>query len=187
MASMLLCSWSFHQAQYMLDGDALAQLESPAAIEQQLQPMIDVAYADDVAFKRALVASIGAEETRRMESQLIQSAIKINPTLVLIGILGFVASFALSLGPVMWVMLPEIFPNQVRGVAMAVTGTLNSTVSFGVQFIFPWQLTNLGAGNTFLGYALFALLFLLLTVWLVPETKNKSLEELEAELTRGRQ
>jgi len=85
----------------------------------------------------------------------------------------------------MWVMLPEIFPNQVRGVAMAVTGSLNSAVSFGVQFIFPWQLSNMGAGNTFLGYALFAAIFLVVVIWLVPETKNKTLEELEAELTRA--
>ena len=50
--------------------------------------------------------------------------------------------------------------DQVRGVAMAVTGTVNSSVSFLVQFIFPWQLNNTGAASTFLGYALFALLFL---------------------------
>ena len=182
--SMLLCSWSFHQAEYRLEADALAQLEN-RDVAEQLQPMLDTAYEDDVAFKRALVDNIGAEQARRMESQLIQSAIDINPTLVLIGILGFVASFALSLGPVMWVMLPEIFPNQVRGVAMAVTGSVNSAVSFGVQFIFPWQLNNMGAGSTFLGYAVFALVFLVLVVWLVPKTKNKTLEELEAELTRG--
>ena len=41
-----------------------------------------------------------------------------------------------SVGPVMWVMLPEIFPNKVRGVAMAMTGVVNSGVSFGVQFAF---------------------------------------------------
>lgn len=182
--SMLLCSWSFYQAEYRLQPDAVAQLENQD-IARQLQPIVGVDYEDDVAFKRALEATIGAEETRRLQSQLIQSAISINPTLVLIGILSFVASFAMSLGPVMWVMLPEIFPNQVRGVAMAVTGTVNSAVSFGVQFIFPWQLNNVGAASTFLGYALFALLFLVAAFWLVPETKGKTLEELEAELHRG--
>lgn len=183
MLSMLLCSWSFHQAEYRLQPDAVAALEEPSLIPQ-LAPMLNVDYADDVAFKRALVEAIGREDARRFESELIQSAITINPALVLIGIIVFVASFALSLGPVMWVMLPEIFPNQLRGVAMAVTGTVNSGVSFAVQFIFPWQLSNLGAGNTFLGYALFAGFFLLVTLWRVPETKNKTLEELEAELTR---
>ena len=101
----------------------------------------------------------------------------------LISILLFVASFAVSLGPVMWVMLPEIFPNKVRGVGMALTGVVNSTVSFGVQFLFPWQLTNLGVAATFTGYALFAILGFALVLWLVPETRGKTLEELEIELT----
>lgn len=65
---------------------------------------------------------------------------------------------------------------------MAVTGVVNSGVSFGVQFIFPWQLTNLGVAATFTGYALFALLGLALVIWLVPETRGKTLEELELEL-----
>ena len=119
-----------------------------------------------------------------MDSELIQAAIRINPTLVLFGILLFVASFAVSLGPVMWVMLPEIFPNKVRGVAMAMTGVINSAVSFGVQFLFPWQLTNLGVAATFSGYALFAVIGLVLVIWLVPETRGKTLEELEVEFTR---
>ena len=54
-----------------------------------------------------------------------------------------------------------------------------------MQFVFPWQLNNVGAGNTFLGYAVFAVFFLVLVLWLVPETKNKTLEELEAELVRA--
>ena len=83
----------------------------------------------------------------------------------------------------MWVMLPEIVPNKVRGVAMAVTGVVNSGVSFGVQFLFPWQLTNLGVAITLAGYAGFAIIGLILVMWLVPETRGKTLEELEEELT----
>ena len=105
---------------------------------------------------------------------------------MLFGILLFVASFAVSLGPVMWVMLPEIFPNKVRGVAMAMTGVVNSGVSFGVQFMFPWQLTNLGVSMTLSGYAVFAVIGLVLVIWLVPETRGKTLEELEQEFTRGK-
>ncbi len=183
LVSMLLCSWSFHQADYRLQPESVAQLES-TELAQQLQPMVGVSYEDDVAFKRALVDTLGAEQARRLQSELIQAAIDINPILVLVGILGFVASFALSLGPVMWVMLPEIFPNQLRGVAMAITGTVNSGVSFGVQFAFPWQLTNLGVAATLGGYALFAIVGLVLVVWLVPETRGKTLEELEVEFTR---
>lgn len=183
--SMAICAWSFKNATYSLDDGALDGFNG-SAIEQRLDVLEGQSFADDVAFKAALVDALGEQEARKHESTLIQAAIKINPTLVLFGILLFVASFAVSLGPVMWVMLPEIFPNKVRGVAMAMTGVVNSGVSFGVQFMFPWQLTNLGVSMTLSGYAVFAVIGLVLVIWLVPETRGKTLEELEQEFTRGK-
>ena len=105
-----------------------------------------------------------------------------NPTIVLVGILGFVASFAFSLGPVMWVLFSEIFPNAIRGICMSLMGVVNSGVSFGVQVIFPWELNNLGTAMTFFLYAAFAFVFLILVIWLVPETRGRTLEQLEVEL-----
>jgi len=105
-----------------------------------------------------------------------------NPKIILVGILGFVASFAVSLGPVMWVLFSELFPNRVRGLAISFVGLINSAVSFSVQLIFPWELENLGNSVTFLIFGLFAVLGLILVMRLLPETKGKSLEELEAEL-----
>ena len=107
---------------------------------------------------------------------------EINPKIILVGILGFVASFAISLGPVMWVLFSELFPNRVRGLAISFVGLINSGVSFLVQLIFPWELQNLGNSLTFLIYGLFAIVGLILVMRLLPETKGKSLEELEAEL-----
>ncbi len=107
---------------------------------------------------------------------------EMNPTLILVGILGFVASFAMSLGPVMWVLFSELFPNRVRGLAISFVGLINSAVSFAVQLIFPWELENFGNSVTFLIYGLFAIVGLIIVVRLLPETKGKSLEELEAEL-----
>ena len=107
-----------------------------------------------------------------------------NPTLILIGILGFVASFAVSLGPVMWVLFSELFPNHIRGLAISFVGFLNSAVSFMVQLIFPWELAKLGSTGTFLLYGVFAFVGLLLMMKLLPETKGKSLEELEAILVK---
>jgi SP family arabinose:H+ symporter-like MFS transporter len=105
-----------------------------------------------------------------------------NPKLILVGILGFVASFAISLGPVMWVLFSELFPNRVRGLAISFVGLINSAVSFVVQLVFPWELQTLGNSATFLIYAAFAIVGLVLVMRLLPETKGKSLEELEAEL-----
>ncbi len=107
---------------------------------------------------------------------------EMNPTIILVGILGFVASFAISLGPVMWVLFSELFPNRVRGLAISFVGLINSAVSFSVQLIFPWELENFGNSVTFLIFGLFAVLGLIFVVRRLPETKGKSLEELEAEL-----
>jgi MFS transporter, SP family, arabinose:H+ symporter len=106
------------------------------------------------------------------------------PVLVLIGVLAFVASFAVSLGPIMWVLLSEIFPNRIRGVAISFVGLVNSMVSFGVQLIFPWELTKLGNSWPWVIYGGFALLGLLFIARLVPETRGRSLEELEQTLVR---
>jgi SP family arabinose:H+ symporter-like MFS transporter len=104
----------------------------------------------------------------------------LNPTLVLTGLLGFVASFAVSIGPVMWVLLSEIFPNRVRAVAISCVGLVNSTVCFLVQLVFPWQMEKFGGATTFLIYGVFALVGLLLMAKMLPETRGRSLEELEA-------
>jgi MFS family permease len=103
-----------------------------------------------------------------------------NPTLILIAIIAFVASFAISLGPVMWVLFSELFPNRIRGVAISFVGLINSAVSFIVQWIFPWELATFGSATTFLIYGVFAALGLVFIVKVIPETKGKSLEELEA-------
>jgi MFS transporter, SP family, arabinose:H+ symporter len=103
---------------------------------------------------------------------------------VLIAIAAFVASFAVSLGPVMWVMLSEIFPNEERASAMAAVGFWNSLVSASVTLLFPKELATWGPGGTFLCYGLLAVAGLVFVLLLAPETKGKSLEELEALLAR---
>jgi sugar porter (SP) family MFS transporter len=106
----------------------------------------------------------------------------VHPGWVLAGLLGFVASFAASLGPGLWVLLSEIFPNRVRGVAISFVGLVNSSVCTVVQLLFPWQMDRFGGAWTFLIYALFAALGLALLARMLPETRGRSLEELEASL-----
>jgi len=110
--------------------------------------------------------------------------IEMNANLILFGILGFVASFAFSLGPVMWVLFSELFPNKVRGIAISFVGLINSFVSFTVQLVFPWELENFGNSATFLIYGVFAIVGLVFLMRIMPETKGRTLEELEAELVR---
>jgi SP family arabinose:H+ symporter-like MFS transporter len=107
-----------------------------------------------------------------------------NPTLVLTGLLAFVACFAFSLGPGMWVLFSEIFPNRVRGLAISCVGFVNSSVCVVVQFLFPWQMEAHGGARTFLLYAVFACVGFALLVRMLPETRGRSLEELEESLVR---
>ena len=107
-----------------------------------------------------------------------------NPRLILVAIMGFVASFAVSLGPVMWVLFSELFPNRVRGVAISFVGLVNSATAFLVTLVFPWQLQSLGSSTTFLIYGVFAVAGLAFVMRVLPETKGRSLEELETVLVK---
>jgi sugar porter (SP) family MFS transporter len=106
------------------------------------------------------------------------------PTLVLVGALTFVGSFAMSLGPIMWVLFAEIFPNRIRAVAISFVGLVNSLVSVGVQLVFPWELAHLGSSAPWLIYGGLALLGLLFIARQVPETRGRSLEDLAQWLVR---
>ena len=180
---MLLLSYGFGAATYTFSADALAALPQDINVTA-LQPLLDQTFNSDVAFREAVVAAIGAEEYSRYQSVLVSGAILMNPTLILIGILGFVAGFGISLGPVMWVLFSELFPNRIRGIAISFVGLINSAVSFVVQLVFPWELENFGNSITFLIYGLFAIGGLVLVLRVLPETKGRSLEELEAELVK---
>lgn len=182
--AMLVLAWGFNSATYELNHTELTSLELPAEVEAKASALVGVSFSNDVAFKRALEDALGSESASRYQSAFITAAISINPTLILFGILGFVASFAISIGPVMWVMFSELFPLRVRGLAISFAGFINSGVSFSVQLVFPWELAVLGSSITFLIYGIFAFAGLLFIWRMVPETKNKSLEELELQLVR---
>jgi len=112
--------------------------------------------------------------------------IDMNATMVLIGILSFVAGFGISLGPVMWVLFSELFPNRLRGIAISFCGLINSSVSFIVQLVFPWELENFGPATTFLVYGSFAIVGLIFVMRVLPETKGRSLEQLQADLVTNK-
>jgi SP family arabinose:H+ symporter-like MFS transporter len=179
--SMCALSYGFSSATYTLPQNILEMLPD-ASLVPQLAAQVGTVYHSDIAFNDAMTAALGDIAFAENKSLLINSAISINAPLILLAILAFVASFAVSIGPVMWVLFSEIFPTAVRGLAISFVGLINSAVSFTVQFIFPWELDRLGAATTFLIYGLFAALGLVLIMKILPETKGRSLEELELEL-----
>jgi sugar porter (SP) family MFS transporter len=101
-------------------------------------------------------------------------------TLVCLG--TFIAFFAATWGPVVWVMLPEVLPLSVRGTAMGVAIFLHWGANFAVAQTFPMLLSAFGPGPVFLGYAGMGVLALLFVKTMVTETKGRSLEEIEAAL-----
>lgn len=94
-------------------------------------------------------------------------------------ILGFVATFSACIGPVFWTLISEIFPNKVRGSAMAIPVLTQWIANAIVVGFFPWMLANQGTAVTFGILAACSALMLWFTYKYVPETKGKTLEEIE--------
>jgi MFS family permease len=181
---MLTLAYGFSTATYTLDRSAIEAL--PEEIDRpRVMVLVDQVFTSDVDFRESVASKIGAENYSKHESALIRNAIDVNSFLVLAGILGFIASFAVSIGPVMWVLFSELFPNRVRGMAISFVGLINSTVAFLVSLVFPWELENLGNTKTFLVYGVIAVVGLVFVLRILPETRGRSLEELERELVRA--
>ena len=100
-------------------------------------------------------------------------------TLALVSANAYVFFFNLSWGPVMWVMLGEMFPNQIRGVGLAVSGLAQWMCNFLITMTFPLLLTGIGLAGAYGLYALGALLSVFFVLKMVHETKGKELEEME--------
>lgn len=92
--------------------------------------------------------------------------------------------YAMSLGPVTWVLLSEIFPNKVRGIGMAVCTAALWVASFLLTYTFPFLNSDLGTGGTFLLYSVICLCGFVFVWRKIPETKGKSLEQIEKELIK---
>ncbi|MGB5666199.1 MAG: sugar porter family MFS transporter [Maribacter sp.] len=114
----------------------------------------------------------------------------------LIGVLIFIGAFAMSMGPIVWVLLSEIFPNKIRSTAMAVAVAGQWLANYFVSQSFPMVvesdanrlIMDGGTWNNALPYFLFSgfIVIIILFVWkYIPETKGKTLEEMEALFEKG--
>jgi MFS transporter, SP family, xylose:H+ symportor len=109
--------------------------------------------------------------------------------LTLAFILGYTACFALSVGPVTWVILSEIFPTRIRGRALAIATFCLWAANLIVSQTFPmmdensWLIARFNHGFPFFIYAAFCVVLVALTIVAVPETKGRTLEEIEKQWT----
>jgi sugar porter (SP) family MFS transporter len=101
---------------------------------------------------------------------------------VLISLLLYIAFFAASLAPVMWVVTSEIYPTRIRGLAMSFSTGISYIITLLVVQFFPWMLSTLGGTVSFGIFGGFSLIAFLFIMFLIPETKGKSLEQIEKDL-----
>ena len=181
--SLLVCAYGFNEATYQLSKEEINQLEFSGS--QKLRPFAGKLYESDVAFKNDLKEVLGTKIYSKNDGAILEAATTINANLILIGILGFIACFAFSLGPVMWVLLSELYPIKYRGLAIGVIAFINSLISSLVQLVFPWELSNLGNALTFFLFGAVVLIGFFILLKILPETKGKSLEALEQELIKN--
>lgn len=101
---------------------------------------------------------------------------------VLVLVVTAIGIYAMSLAPIVWVILSEIFPNRIRGAAMALATFALWIACFVLTYTFPLLNKSLGAAGTFWVYAAVCILGFAFILLKLPETKGKSLEDIENEL-----
>jgi MFS transporter, SP family, arabinose:H+ symporter len=140
---------------------------------------VAIAYIDRLGRRPLLVWGVsGILLSLAVTGALFHFGIAEGPWL-LVFILTFIACFAFSFGPVTWVIISEIFPTRIRGRAMSIATMATWISTFLVGQTVPWLLVNLGPTGTFWLFALLCSPALYLGLRVLPETKGKSLEEIE--------
>lgn len=185
--SLFVLMTAFNQANYRLSPvfyEKLSNENLPKELITELENYAGKNFESEDIMLETISQNLDKAYVTKYKTKLVNNAIELNTFLVLLAILAYVASFAISLGPVMWVLLSEIFPNKLRGMAISIAGLFNSIVSFTVTLVFPWELENLGATGTFMIYGVFAALAFVFVKFVIVETKGKTLEEIEQSLVK---
>ncbi|MBD1390899.1 MFS transporter [Neiella sp. HB171785] len=181
LASHLLCWYGFSNASYVISQRTLDNV--PVSMDaSKLEPHTGKTFDSDIALKALLAETYEHKGAKLIEGYVIQSSVTMNATVILFGIFAFIGAFHFSIGPIMWVLISEISPNAIRSVAIPFFALTTSISSYLVQHLFPWQLNTIGAAGTFLMYGMFAAIPLLVVALFLPETKNKSIEDIEKTL-----
>ncbi len=191
----IISSVSFYKADYNITPDNLNSIVKELSeqgtengkiieIKAGLANLIEKEFTGEVAFFNAVEEKIGSVNYTQHKDTILEHSISMNAILLLAGILLFMASFAISLGPVTWALLSEIFPNKIRGLAISLSGFLNALVSSFMIIIFPISLEIMGSGSTYIILCGLCALGLIFVLKYIPETKGKSLEEIEKQLVK---
>lgn len=179
--------YGFDSATYELNEASIEKIESenPDFDTSRLDSFVGNVYSSDVALKADLATVYSLQELPLVSGPIIDSTITIEPIFVLFGLFAFYAAFNMSIGPIMWVMFSELFPTSVRSVALPFVALVQTISSWAVTQAFPWQMENLGSASTFLNFAIIGAIGFAAMFFLLPETKGKSIEQLERQLIKA--
>ena len=115
-----------------------------------------------------------------------ESALGSNLKYVAVGsLVTYIICFAMSLGPIGWIIVSEVFPLKIRGIAMSICTVSNFAFNFFVVGSFPILIHKIGGAYTFWGFAIVSFLCILFVYFFVPETKGISLEQIESNWIHG--
>lgn len=180
------------QAAGFTESDALMQNVIIGAVNVSFT-FLAIALVDKVGRKVLLLAGALGQAVMLAIMALIFGMADFNPDtgnlalsdnmglFALLAAMGYIGFFATTWGPVLWVMLGEMFPNQLRGAALAVCGILHWTSNFAITMSFPIMLASIGLGYSYGIYAAFGVLAYFVVRKFVNETKGRTLEEMSAE------
>ena len=101
------------------------------------------------------------------------------------GLIAYIICFAMSLGPIGWILVSEVFPLKIRGIAMSICTVSNFAFNFFVVYSFPVLLEKIGGAWTFWGFGIVSFFCIVFVYFLVPETKGISLEKIETNWING--
>lgn len=150
--------------------------------------LVAMSLVDKIGRKPLLIGgSVGMAATLGTMAFVFASSAATDGTLKLAGTAGttalvaanaYVFFFGVSWGPVMWVMLGEMFKNRFRGAALSISGFAQWVSNFAITMTFPILLTSFGLGGAYGLYTICAVLSIFFVLWFVRETKGKTLEEM---------
>jgi sugar porter (SP) family MFS transporter len=158
------------------------------AVINVLMTLVAIRYVDRAGRRRLLQVSL-VGMTVSLALLGLAFALGSNSTgtslLALACILVYICAFAVGLGPVFWLLIAEIYPQHIRGAAMSSATAVNWLSNFIVALLFPVMLAGLGSDVTFWIYAGICVLAFIFVQKLVPETKGRTLEEIQRDLAGG--
>lgn len=130
-----------------------------------------------------LVGCLGIGVSHLLAGLAYRTGLHGTPVLVLT--LCAIACYAMTLGPLTWVLISEIFPNRLRSLGVSAAVSALWIASFGLTYSFPFLNRALGSSGTFVTYGVICLAGGMFVLFCVPETKGRTLEEIEAQTLQG--